>query len=147
MRKRPTSSHVRARALEVQQGFARHSGSCSVRLQCLRIRTGDVRRSRVTTGLISDWLSGKKNEKYLWSRAETNEKMGRDSVWEEAEPVGFGRERSKGSWCGFGCLVRSGGTSSASWLTPRSFGLLLRRRLRLPRLRRQAPLRRPSACQ
>lgn len=52
--------------------------------------------------MISDWLSGKM-KKYLWSRAETNEKMGRDSVWEEAEPVGFGREQSKGSWCGFGC--------------------------------------------
>lgn len=51
----------------------------------------------MTPGLISDWLSGK-NETYLGSRAETNEKMGRDSVWEEAEPMGFGRERSKGSW-------------------------------------------------
>ncbi|XP_021509280.1 renal cancer differentiation gene 1 protein [Meriones unguiculatus] len=33
--------------------------------------------------------------------------MGRDSVWGEAEPVGFGRELLKGSWCGFGCPVRS----------------------------------------
>lgn len=45
-----------------------------------------------------NYLAVWENEKYLWSRAETNEKMGRDSVWEEAEPVGFGRERSKGSW-------------------------------------------------